>query len=93
MRVDESERRKRYYQIYYEIHKDEYKERYRNNREKILDRNKANKDKKAEYDHKRMIEKFEDKAKKNKEYYENHKEYFYEKNKEYRRKKRCITNE
>ena len=88
--VDKSERKKAYCRQYYEIHKEEYRERYLKNRDRILERNKANKDKKAEYDHKRNIEKFEELSDYKKTYYINHKEYFYEKNKEYRRKKKCV---
>ena len=71
--VDKSERKKAYSKLYYEIHKEEYHERYLKNREKILERNKANKEKKAEYDHLRNLQQWEKKAEYNREYYRKHK--------------------
>lgn len=71
--VDKSERKKLYRKIYYEIHKDEFRERYLKNREKIRQRNQANREKKSEYDHLRNLQQWERKAEYNREYYRKHK--------------------
>lgn len=58
-----------YYKLYYEIHKEKYHERYMRDREKIKERNEGRKEEKAMYDHLRNIEKWEQKAAYNREYY------------------------
>lgn len=70
--------RKEYAKLYYEIHKDEYKARYEKNKEKIRERNKRNKEIRSMYAHLRNMENFEEKQRRNREYYQAHKEYFKE---------------
>ena len=59
--------RKEYAKLYYEIHKDEYKARYEKNKEI-----------RSMYAHLRNMDNFEEKQRRNLEYYQAHKEYFKE---------------
>lgn len=61
--------RKEYSKIYYEIHKEEYHQRYLRRKEEIKKRNERNKEIKQMYDHLRNLNRWEEKAEYNRQYY------------------------